>query len=173
MLRVASGKASDRESRSEAPSELMRTSYPILLATARRLGSSTTEAEDLVQEAFVETLSRYPDFEGLHRPLGYLMTVLFRSSFRRQRLRWIEVPLDLQVRLEDPALAHDERLIARELIGTLAPRQRACLGLRYLFGLNDDEIAEALGCTRSTVRSQIARGLSSLRRSASEVADES
>jgi RNA polymerase sigma factor (sigma-70 family) len=82
------------------------------------------------------------------------------------------VPLDLQVRLEDPVLAHDERLIARELIGTLAPRQRACLGLRYLFGLDDDEIAEALGCTRSTVRSQIARGLSSLRRYASEASDE-
>jgi RNA polymerase sigma factor (sigma-70 family) len=170
---VASGKGSDRKSRSEAPVELMRTSYPTLLATARRLGSSATEAEDLVQEAFVETLSRHPDFEGLQRPLGYLMTVLFRTSFRRRRIRWAEVPLDLQDSLEDPVLPHDERLIARELIGALAPRQRACLGLRYLFGLEDDEIAEALGCARSTVRSQIARGLSTLRRSASEVTDES
>jgi RNA polymerase sigma factor (sigma-70 family) len=172
MLRVASGRRADREPRSDDPAELMRASYPTLLATARRLGSTATEAEDLVQEAFVETLSRHPDFEGLYQPLGYLMTVLFRASFRQRRLRWTEVPLDLQDRLEDPALPHEERLFARELLGRLAPKQRACLGLRYLFGLDDDEIADALGCARSTVRSQVARGLSTLRRLASEVQDE-
>jgi RNA polymerase sigma factor (sigma-70 family) len=43
------------------------------------------------------------------------------------------------------------------------PRMRAVLVLRYLEGRPDEDIAEALKCSRGTVRTQAARGLVKLR----------
>jgi RNA polymerase sigma factor (sigma-70 family) len=159
-----------RRNESETPGhrgdgvELVREAYPRLLRLARLLARSPVEAEDLVQEAFVETLSRYPGFEGLTTPMGYLTTVLYRAASRRWRRSSREIPLDLQSRLEGPEVDRDApAMIEQALIG-LGPGQRACLLLRYLYGLDDAEIAAALGCSRSTVRSQIARGLTRARR---------
>lgn len=45
----------------------------------------------------------------------------------------------------------------------LPAKQRAAVALRYLADLSDDEIARILDCTPATVRSQLSRGLSSLR----------
>jgi RNA polymerase sigma factor (sigma-70 family) len=146
------------------PAEIVRTGYPRLLQVARRLATSVVEAEDLVQEAFVETLSRYPNFEGLRQPLGYLMTVLYRTSFRRRLLSMRVVPLDLQERLEQAEPDHDAPTFVLQALAELGPKQRACIELRYLYDLDDDEIAAALGCSRSTVRSQIARGLALARK---------
>jgi RNA polymerase sigma-70 factor (sigma-E family) len=153
------------------PVEFLRGSYPALLATARRLVGSQTEAEDLVQEALIETLSRYPDFTGIDRPLGYVRTVLYRSAFARWRLRRVEVPTELPARLESPEGAIEDRLILDAALETLGERQRACVALRYLHGLDDREIASVLGCRASTVRSQLARGLARLRERMEEFGD--
>ena len=145
------------------PVEVVRFAYPRLLRAARRLVASTGDAEDLVQEAFVETLSRYPGFRGLDQPMGYLTTVLYRLAFRRRR-PWTEVPLDLQERLEQPDTDREAPATIVAALSSLGPKQRACLALRYLYDLDDVEIAAALGCRPSTVRSQIARALAHARR---------
>ncbi len=156
------GMPPERDGTSEAV-EVVRAGYPRLLEVARRLTTSVAAAEDLVQEAFVETLSRYPDFRGLRQPLGYLTTVLYRSAFRRRRLPLSAAPLELQERLEQAEPDHDAPIMILQAMSSLGPKQRACLLLRYLYDLDDGEIATALGCGRSTVRSQIARGLAKAR----------
>jgi RNA polymerase sigma factor (sigma-70 family) len=145
------------------PVDVVQHGYGRLLAIARRLTRSLGEAEDLVQEAFVETLSRYPGFAGLDRPLGYLVTVLYRAAFRRTRLAAREVPLDLQERLEQVEPDREAPAFVAQALSTLGPKQRACIALRYLCDLDEAEIAETLGCRPSTVRSQIARGLARAR----------
>lgn len=49
------------------------------------------------------------------------------------------------------------------LLARLPARQRAVLVLRYYEDLPDSEIASVLGCRASTVRSQAARALATLR----------
>lgn len=145
--------------------EIFRVTYPILVATASRLVSSSSEAEDLVQDTYVETLSWHPDFRGLHNPVGYLKTVMFRTaSHRWRRSDWKrEVPTDLQDVLDMPAGADVHgRLLAEDEVRALPRKQRACVLLRYAYELDDDAIAEIVGCRPSTVRSQISRGLKSL-----------
>jgi RNA polymerase sigma factor (sigma-70 family) len=60
-----------------------------------------------------------------------------------------------------------ERLAARDaawrLLATLPRRQRAVLVLRFYEDLADQEIAAVLGCAPSTVRSQAARAMNTLR----------
>ena len=63
----------------------------------------------------------------------------------------------------DPAAAQASRDAAWELLARLPRRQRAVLVLRYYEDLSDAEIAEILGCTPGTVRSQAARALATLR----------
>jgi len=48
-------------------------------------------------------------------------------------------------------------------LDTLSDRQRAALVLRYWLDWGDQEIADAMGCARSTVRVLAFRGLRSLR----------
>jgi RNA polymerase sigma factor (sigma-70 family) len=49
------------------------------------------------------------------------------------------------------------------IVRDLPPKQRAAIVLRYYADYPDSDIAEALGCSEATVRSQISRALSSLR----------
>ena len=51
----------------------------------------------------------------------------------------------------------DEQLELREALATLAPHLREVLLLRYLLGLSEAEVAEALGVRVGTVKSRTAR----------------
>jgi RNA polymerase sigma factor (sigma-70 family) len=160
----------EAQTRPDAVSVVQR-AYPELLRAARRLSTSLADAEDLVQEAFVETLSHYPEFEGIRQPVGYLMTVLYRAAFRRTKRARREIPLELQERLESPPVDGDAPTMVTQVLASLGEKQRACLLLRYLYDLDDDEIANALGCHASTVRSQIARAMARVRERTPDAGD--
>lgn len=150
----------------EDPIEVLRLLQPRLLAAARTLEHAG--AEDLVQDTLVEVLIRHPAFRGIAHPLGYAKVTMFRIAHARRRRRWMEVPADLQSRLEDVREPdHADRVADRlrmgDALATLGRRQRTCLVLRYLEGLDNDAVAAVIGCNPSTVRSQIARGLERMR----------
>ena len=48
-------------------------------------------------------------------------------------------------------------------LATLPLRQRIVLVLRYFNDLSEAEVADALGCSVGTVKSQVSRGLARLR----------
>lgn len=143
---------------------LRRIHRPLLAMAGSLVGSPG--AEDLVQEALVDVLTRYPRFAGLRSPLAYSKLVVAHLAYRR----WhrpeapVEIPDSLaeagQRDFTDDVVLRAVVLAALEQLPT---RQRACVYLRFIEGLDDRQIGRVLGCRPVTVRTQTSRALKSLR----------
>lgn len=123
-------------------------------------------AADLVQEALLRLRDAWEHGRGRAFPEAYVRTTMSRlhiSWWRRLRHEHLSewVP---EKAILDPGLSRVEDDSGLwQALQTLGRRQRAVLVLRYYEGLDDDRIAELLGVSRVTVRSQAMRGLRTLR----------
>jgi len=135
---------------------------------ARRIAyamcGSWSDAEDIAQHAFVRVYARWTKIR-IDTVDAYLRTVLtrvFLDTRRRGRAREhavAEVP-------ERPVPADHsshERMAMHAALMAVPPGQRAVLVLRFVADLSVDQVAETLGCSPGTVKSQTARGLATLR----------
>jgi RNA polymerase sigma-70 factor (sigma-E family) len=140
---------------------------PALLRLAVMLTGDPVEAEDLLQATLLRTQRHADRIAAMAAPAAYLRTAMLRehlSGVRRLRRRVRTVPLSNHDRAVDATPAADRRDATWRLLATLPRQQRAVLVLRFYEDLPDREIAEALGCSESTVRSNAARALAALRR---------
>lgn len=130
-----------------------------LLRYAYLVAGSSSEAEDLVQSALTKLLTARARIDS---PLAYARKTIFHevcaAHRRRSRMSMLETKDSTEFETE---IATHQWMWSE--LKKLQPRQRAALVLRYYEGLSDDEIAVALGCRRSTVRSLVARGLKRLK----------
>lgn len=136
--------------------------------TARRIVYAMcgdwSEAEEIAQSAFVRVYARWSKIE-LDTVDAYLRTVLtrgFLDTRRRGRAREhaMAEPPDRIVPAENGA---EDRVALRAALLAVPPGQRTVLVLRFLADLSVEQVAETLGCTAGTVKSQTARGLTALR----------
>ncbi|MGZ0149414.1 SigE family RNA polymerase sigma factor [Kribbella sp. WER1] len=128
-------------------------------------------ADDVVQESLVKLYRSWTKVDRHGNPLAYARRIVVNTALDSGRRSWrrevptADLPTD-RVRPGDHAdlagdqAARDELLTA---LGALAPRQRACVVLRYYEDLSVEQAAAILGCSEGTVRSQSARGLETLR----------
>ena len=137
--------------------ELFKAEYTGMVRLAFTLVGSNAEAEDLVQDSFVEVSRRLSE---IRKPGAYLRSAVVsrcRSALRRRRVMEQHGP-------EPPAaLSHE----AGELWGVLAKLtedQRIAVTLRYYGGYRASEIAKIVDRPAATVRSHLRRGLATLRR---------
>jgi RNA polymerase sigma factor (sigma-70 family) len=147
------------------PVVVLQRAYPPLIAMATSLVGSS-QAEDLVQDALVQVLAHYPRFAGLRSPLAYSKTVLARLAYRSWRRP--ELPSQSPELLSEASgRSFTDDVVLRAVIlaalEQLPKRQRACVYLRFIEGLDDRQISHVLGCRPVTVRTQTARALKSLR----------
>jgi RNA polymerase sigma-70 factor (sigma-E family) len=133
-----------------------------LLRTAYLLTGSHADAEDLVQVALVKVVPHWNRIAD--RPEPYVRQALARESVSRwRRRRWRETSSG---QLQERAAAApdvDQRLALQQALGSLAPRQRAVIVLRYYEDLTEKETASVLGIAVGTVKSQARDGLARLR----------
>ncbi|HEY2794344.1 MAG TPA: SigE family RNA polymerase sigma factor [Micromonosporaceae bacterium] len=137
-----------------------------LLRFALMLCADRGRAEDLVQTVLARVGPRWHRIVTMDAPEAYVKTALVHQHvtwWSRRSSREVPIAVPPERAGGDFAAARAERDAAWELLGRLAPRQRAVLVLRYYEDLPDGEIAAILGCTAATVRSQAARALANLR----------
>ena len=134
-----------------------------LLGFAHALTANPHDAWDLTQE----TLARLAERWGRTRfeePAAYARTVMVRLNIDRIRRLRRELP--------SPGGRHEQapvEVVGRseawlvDALASLSPRQRTALALRYVEDLDVRSIAERMGCSEGTVKSQLSRGTERLR----------
>jgi RNA polymerase sigma-70 factor (sigma-E family) len=138
---------------------------PALLRFAHVLTLHSAEAEDLAQETLIRVGLAWSRVRRDGNPVGYAQRTLLRLFLNKRRRR-ADIPMAVvpERGREDAALSLvDASDGVRELLASLAPKQRAAVAMRYVLDLPDEQIAELLGCSPQTVRSQVSRGLAALR----------
>ncbi|MET7833248.1 SigE family RNA polymerase sigma factor [Micromonospora sediminicola] len=149
--------------------EFVRARWAALVRYGYVLTANPHDAADLTQEALARLGAAWPRVQRRDNPEAYVRTTMARLHISRwRRARRERLVSDVPDRpVVDPAI---ERVDASDelwpAVAALPPRQRAVLVLRYYEHRSDDEIAELLGISRGTVRSQAARALDKLRATA-------
>ena len=137
-----------------------------LLRVAYLLTGDRHAAEDLLQEVLEQMYVRWRRIEGA--PEAYARRALVNRATNRWRSRARRPETPFEARHEQPRPDHGEDVALRSAVlaalRDLPARQRAAVVLRYLDDLPVHEVAEALGCSEGTVKSNAARGLDRLRR---------
>ena len=110
-------------------------------------------AADATDEAFARALERWPRVQSMPSPGGWTYRVALNLLRRRLRRERIEARLLGHMKAEPlPAPAGE----AWDIVKTLPQRQRVAVVLRFLAGLTEEEIADAMGVRRSTVSNALA-----------------
>ena len=125
-------------------------------------------AEDLTQTALADAYRHWRKVASARRPEAYVNRMLVNAHLSWRRRRWTtERPTEPDEMSSGLLADPTEALVAREhmrtLLSGLAPRARTVLVLRYYAGLDDAEIAAAMGLKESTVRATASRSLATLR----------
>jgi RNA polymerase sigma-70 factor (sigma-E family) len=133
---------------------------------AHLISHDRAEAEDLVQDTLAAAYASWRRIERTGSPDAYIRRMMVNrhiSIWRRHRNR-VEPRQQLpEVRSADSMAAADLADALLRIVRDLPPKQRAAIVLRYYADYPDSDIAEALGCSEKTVRSQISRALATLR----------
>jgi RNA polymerase sigma-70 factor (TIGR02957 family) len=143
---------------------------PAAFAIAYRMLGSVSEAEDVVQEAFLRLHRMLREGERVESPRAYLSTVVTRlcidqlrsARARRERYvgEWLPEPL-LASDEADPArhaeVADSLSLAFLVLLESLSPEQRAAFLLREVFDYPYDQIARIVGKSEDNTRQLVTR----------------
>ena len=139
-----------------------------LRSTAYLLCGDWHLAEDLVQTTFTKLYRAWPRIEQRDSLDGYARRVLVRAFLDERRRPWRR---EQATAPESPALdgvaapgaAPDDRMALDQALAGLSERHRAVLVLRFWADLSVEQVADLLGCSTGTVKSQTSRALARLR----------
>ncbi|MEX1025834.1 MAG: RNA polymerase sigma factor [Planctomycetota bacterium] len=142
--------------------DLVRAFYASLLATATHLVGNREDAEDLVQDTFVDVhrgLERLRDTTAFEPWLRRILVHKIRDRFRRAgRGPAFATAIGLEALgdVEAGRDAHRRELtrLVQQALARLPERLRVTLSLRAIDGRSYDEIADATGVTAATCRTR-------------------
>ena len=163
----------------QALAELYDSLAKPLFSTAVHILGDTREAEEVIQDVFVQIWNRAATFDGeLGAPLHWTLGITrhrcidyLRSRQRRTRLL-DDATTETEI-LSRPAsstsaheaLNDEEMAKVRTAVRTLPPDQRQAIELAFFGGMTHQEIAEALNEPLGTIKARIRRGMLKLKES--------
>jgi RNA polymerase sigma factor (sigma-70 family) len=157
-----------------------------LVSQARRMLRSDSEANEVVQEAFIKFILAAPELDTEGRALAYLRATInnlslnvIRARGSRPNLvaldsdtseeRLAEIAVENYVPADESLSAAEDAAIIKLALTKLSPAERAALVMWEMEGRSTSEIASELGIKESAVRHTVSRARASLRRVLSEL----
>jgi len=139
-----------------------------LLRTAYLLTGDQQRAEDLVQTALEKAVRHWGSIRSSAAIESYVRTAMYHeqvSVWRRRRVTEVPVALIPEPRTARSAVDPvEDRMVLLDALSQLGRRQRAVVVLRYFEDLTEQQVADALGVTVGTVKSQAHKALAHLRK---------
>jgi RNA polymerase sigma-70 factor (ECF subfamily) len=144
-----------------APAAVFHAMRPLLFTVAYEITGSASEADDVVQDAFLRWSE--VDHGEVRDARAYLVQVVTRQALNRLRTirrrredyvgTWLPEPLlTSEDALEDAQLSESVSLAMMVVLDSLTPLQRAVFVLREVFEFRHEEIAETLGKSAAAIR---------------------
>jgi RNA polymerase sigma factor (sigma-70 family) len=152
-----------RKGNRQAQFELYKLYERAMYSAALRVVNDEAEAEDVVQEAFLDAFTRIADFRGDTTFGLWLKKIIINKSINCLRKRKAEfVSLDGVDLAEDTADNHQEMELKVEeiksAVSELPDGYRVVLTLYLFEGYDHEEISHILKISEVTSRSQLMRG---------------
>jgi len=146
-----------------------------LFSTASRILGDAHEAEEVVQDVFVQIWEKAVTFDAaLGSPFHWAMRITRNRSIDRLRSRQRRANLATQFQenfeittagAAAPELGEEAAKQIRSSVASLPTDQRQVIEMAFFGGLTHTEIAETLGEPLGTVKARIRRGMLKLRES--------
>jgi RNA polymerase sigma factor (sigma-70 family) len=157
-----------------------------LVSQARRILRSDSEANEVVQEAFIKFILAAPELDTKERALAYMRVTIknlsinvIRARGSRPNLvaldsdtsadRLAEIAFENYIPSDVSISAAEDAAIIKLALAKLSPAERAALVMWEMEGRSTSEIAAELGIKETAVRHTVSRARASLRRVLSEL----
>jgi len=153
-----------REARSEFE-DFFGSRHELLHRRLCLVTGNVTEAEEIMQDAFLKLWERWDRVRTLEDPEGYLYRTamnLFRKRYRRAAIA-LRRMASVQGPAADEFGSIDRTTVVSAALATLTPRQRAALVMPTMLGYSSEEAGRALHIRPSTVRAMATQARAHLR----------
>ena len=145
--------------------ELVRLHQRMVFSVAYHFLHERTVAEEVAQDVFLQLYRVLPSIKSEAHITAWLYKVTSHRCIDYARRRRRDLPLD---EIPEPAseTVEGDPLLNRRLrwiVGSLPPKARIVVILRYQEDLEPEEIAHVLGWRLNTVKSQLHRSLKMLK----------
>jgi RNA polymerase sigma-70 factor (ECF subfamily) len=144
---------------------------------------SPDEAEDVVQDSFVQAYIKLDTFQGNSQFFTWLYRIAFNNALSRQRRRRGELsieqsreitgsdPEDRHESPEEPLMREERVVLVTKALTLLSEEHRMILVMREMQEHSYEDIAEMLGINIGTVRSRLSRARNQLKIQLEELMD--
>jgi RNA polymerase sigma-70 factor (ECF subfamily) len=152
-----------------------QTARPLFAIACRMLGNPA-DAEEVLQDVFVQIWNKASQFDPLlGHPFQWVVALtrnrcIDRLRARQRRLRiMVETPAEpeleqaVEIHHLDPALGENDLAAIQGVVNQLPPDQREAIEMAFFGGLTHQEIAASLKQPLGTVKARIRRGMLRLR----------
>jgi RNA polymerase sigma-70 factor, ECF subfamily len=172
---------------SDALAQLYDRYNGILKALILRVVHNEAEADDLLQEIFMEIWNQAKNFSAQKgKPLGWMVTLARRRAIdglrKKQAYARAEERLQNETEQQPDAWVHnateeaivlgDTRVLMRKVIAGLPPAQQQAIDLAFFQGMSQREIAAKTNTPLGTVKTRLELGLKKIYDGLKELRDE-
>jgi RNA polymerase sigma-70 factor, ECF subfamily len=132
---------------------------------ALRVRGNAADAEDAVQVAFIEVLRQAAKYRGASSVRSWIFGFVVNACRHKAREEGRRAAREERAAAGEaaPEESHELRSAVRSAVQDLPDPYRVPVWLHYCEGLSSGEVADSLGLSENTVRSQLSRGVDQLR----------
>ncbi len=142
-----------------------------IYAVAFNICKNKHDAEDVVQDTFIEYLSQKKDFQSEQHIRAWIIRVAINKAKNKNNLFFRRNSLPLEDYIETLKFESDESYELFEAVMKLPKKYRIVIHLFYYEDYSVQEIADILKITQNNVKVRLSRGRLSLRKTLKEAWD--